>query len=378
MLSYLYYFITLTDECNLRCRYCYGKWLEDLEPTPEQSDIDYSVPTRLGYNISLLRKFCKKDPESRLIFYGGEPTLYLEKIREILDIVPAKEYMIQTNGTLLRELKPEYSNRFTTILVSIDGDRKLTDKQRGKGTHEKIIRNLTLLQRHGYKGEVVARMTATQNTDIERQVKWLLLNNEWPFQSIHWQLDALFWKNDFKPYEFKEWVDNNYNPGVNELVGFWVDCMEQEQKVLRIYPFIGPTQSLLLNESSRLRCGAGWISFNIQTDGNITPCPAMAGMKNYCLGNIAETDPNDIKNAIRISEPCTSCDAYALCGGRCLYANITNLWGEEGFSLVCGTVKNLLDSLKAALPRIKEMIAEGVVSQDDFRYPRYNSCEIIP
>jgi sulfatase maturation enzyme AslB (radical SAM superfamily) len=104
----------------------------------------------------------------------------------------------------------------------------------------------------------------------------------------------------------------------------------------------------------------------------------MVGMKDYYLGNIAETDSAHLKNSIYVSEPCTSCNVYTLCGGRCLYANATKLWGEEGFSLVCETVRNLINSLEAALPRISEMITSGYISQDDFKYPRYNSCEIIP
>jgi len=165
----LYYFITLTDECNLRCRYCYGKWSEDFDPNPEEPNIDYSIPTHLNYDIPALREFCKKDLEPRLLFYGGEPILCLDEIREIMDTVPAGEYMIHTNGTLLDKLEPEYSNRLSTILVSIDGDRELTDQQRGRGTYKKIIQNLNLLKRHGYRGEVIARMTVTQETDIENR-----------------------------------------------------------------------------------------------------------------------------------------------------------------------------------------------------------------
>jgi len=374
----LYYFVTLTDECNLKCQYCHGKWLEDLDVEIEDHEIDYFVPTHLSYDILTLKRFCERDLEPRLIFYGGEPTLCLEKIREIMDIVPAKEYIIQTNGLLIDRLEPQYINRFSTILVSIDGSKDLNDRQRGRGTYAKIMENLKILKKQGYKGEVIARMTVTQETDIEKEVKWLLFNKEWPFESIHWQLDALFWKNDFDPLRFKEWMDKSYNPGVRRLVEFWVDHMEQRHRVLRIYPLIGPTQSLLLKEKTKLRCGAGWISFNIQTDKNITPCPVMVGMKDYYLGNIAETDPAQLKNSTHVSEPCTSCDVYTLCGGRCLYANATKLWGEEGFSLVCKTVRNLLDSLEAALPKIREMIIGGHISENDFKYPRYNSCEIIP
>jgi putative peptide-modifying radical SAM enzyme len=374
----VYYFVTLNEECNLKCQYCYGKWVEDLGATLTGYDIDYSIPIHLSYDILTLKEFCRRDPESRLIFYGGEPTLSLEKIRQIMDTVSAKEYMIHTNGLLLNRLEPEYTNKFTTILVSIDGDEELTDRLRSRGTYQKIIQNLKTTQENGYKGEVVARMTVTQETDIEKQVRWLLFNDEHSFQSIHWQLDALFWKNDFHPLRFKEWAENSYNPGVNRLIKSWVDFMSRNHKVLRIYPFIGTTQSLLLNEETRLRCGAGWISFNIQTDGNITPCPAMVGMKDYYLGNIADTDTLRLKDSIKVSKPCINCDIYLLCGGRCLYANITKLWGEEGFSLVCETVMNLLNTLRKHTPRIKDLILKGVITQDDFRYPQYNSCEIIP
>lgn len=54
-----------------------------------------------------------------------------------------------------------------------------------------------------------------------------------------------------------------------------------------------------MGEATKLCCGAGWAEFNIQTDGNITPCPVMAGMKNFYLGNIWETNPRDLVDAAR-------------------------------------------------------------------------------
>jgi len=374
----MYYFITLTDECNLQCDYCYGKWLEDLGTTLEGFTIDFSVPTQIDYDLSILQEFCGRDPDPHLIFYGGEPTLCLDSIREIMDAIPAKEYLIHTNGLLLDRLESRYMNKFSTILVSIDGCEEITDRQRGQGSYRRIIENLKAVGETGYRGEVVARMTVTQETDIEEEVKWLLFNKEYPFSSVHWQLDALFWKNDFHPSRFKDWSQRCYNPGIRRLARSWVDHMKNEGEVLRIYPFIAPTQSLLIREPSRLRCGAGWISFNIQTDGNISPCPAMVGMKDYYLGNIKDVDPVVLKDAIRISGRCTDCSIFDLCGGRCLYANLTQLWGSEGFSLVCGTVKNLFDSLKGLLPRIRSLIKRGSISIEDFKYPKYNSCEIIP
>jgi sulfatase maturation enzyme AslB (radical SAM superfamily) len=112
-----------------------------------------------------------------LTFYGGEPLLCVEEIKEVMDGVKAKGFMIQTNGLLLDRLEPKYVNRFHTILVSIDGDEELTDFYRGEGTFKKVIENLRLIKRDGFMGELIARMTVMEQTDIYRQVTWLLLRS---------------------------------------------------------------------------------------------------------------------------------------------------------------------------------------------------------
>jgi putative peptide-modifying radical SAM enzyme len=295
----------------------------------------------------------------------------------IMDSVPAEAYMMQTNGLLLDRLEAEYCRKFQAVLVSLDGDEDLTDYYRGKGTYRRVVENLKLFRSHGFDGELIARMTVDSETDIRQAVRWLLFNRDFPFESVHWQLDAQFWQSDYEGERVKSWFER-YNAGVRALVGDWVSHMEASGKVLRIYPFIGVMESLLSNESAKLRCGAGWTEFNIQTDGNITPCPVMAGMKNFYLGNIWETDPKSLVDAVLVRDPCPKCAVYGLCGGRCLYANATRLWGEEGYHLVCGTVENLFDSLRAILPRIRQMILKGSIRKNDFSYPKYNSCEIIP
>jgi uncharacterized protein len=45
---------------------------------------------------------------------------------------------------------------------------------------------------------------------------------------------------------------------------------------------------------------------------------------------------------------------------------------------VCQTVKNLVDSLKSSLPRIRRLIDEERISLSDFEHLKYNSCEVIP
>jgi uncharacterized protein len=375
----MFFHVILTSECNLQCRYCFGESLDDFDESfGEDIEVDYDLPRKISYDVRLLEKFCRQDSECVLTFYGGEPLLETEKLKQIMDTVKPKHFMIQTNGLLLDKLEPKYVNRFHTILVSIDGQEDLTDYYRGKGTFRKVINNLKLIKKNGFSGELIARMTVMEQTDIEKQVKWLLNNDEFSFSSVHWQLNAGFWGNDFQRRNFEEWAKISYVPGVKRLAGFWVDKMENGT-VLKLYPLLGIAESLLHEEKDCLmRCGAGWINYAIQTDGYIIPCPTMWGMKKYYLGHISKEHPLKIKKLFVNQKPCVKCQSLSICGGRCLYTNITKRWRDDDYSKVCYTVEQLVEAVKAQIPRIQQLIKNKKLQVEDFNYLKYNGCEIIP
>jgi uncharacterized protein len=366
----MHFFLTLTTECNLRCTYCFGECVEDFESNLG-FDIDSFLPPKITYSIQDLKTFLDKDPSPTLIFYGGEPLLEMETMKEIMDRIDAT-YILQTNGLLLDMVESEYAERFRSIIVSIDGDEETTDYFRGRGTYQSILRNIRHVRKNGYDGEIVARMTVMEPVDIHAQVRHLLGCG---FKGVHWQLNALFW-DDFKNRPFQEWVNLTYNPGIRKLVTFWMDEM-RKGRVHRIYPFSAIMEDLLLKKASLLRCGAGHSEYHIQTDGVISPCPVMQGMRDFYAGSIFDSHPLQLKKYY-VQSPCPECRIYGLCGGRCLYANVTKRWGEEGFRLVCETVETLIDSLSVHLSEIRTLIENGTIRYTDFEYTHLNSCEIIP
>ena len=230
----MFFHLMLTTECNLECRYCFGEAIEDFEEDFEVKDIDYTLPKSIDYDYQILRKFCSKDPDCVLTFYGGEPLIRLRDIKEIMDLNAAKLFMVQTNGLFLNKLDPFYMNRFHTILVSIDGDESLTDYYRGKNIHRNVIENLKHIRKNGFSGELIARMTVMEKTDIYKQVRWLLENDDFKFSSVHWQLNAGFWGTDYQRRDFRNWSINSYLPGIKKLVKYWVDYMFSENKVHKI------------------------------------------------------------------------------------------------------------------------------------------------
>ena len=151
------YHVVVTERCALCCTYCGGTRHQ------EGLSLDHAYP------VEDLRAFIEKDPEPVIGFYGGEPLMDTEFIYKVMDRVPAKAYTLQTNGTRLAELDDAHLNRLHSILVSVDGPREVTDRCRGRGTYDTVMRNLRDIQRrrcgedgpHGPRGHLQGRHAPT-------------------------------------------------------------------------------------------------------------------------------------------------------------------------------------------------------------------------
>jgi putative peptide-modifying radical SAM enzyme len=332
----------------------------------------------IQYSLDDLADFITKDrtPIS-LMLYGGEPTLRIPLITEVMDRFSKDRFMLQTNGLLLNHIPEEYVKRFHSILVSIDGTEVTTDFYRSQGVYQKVIRNVSWLKEIGYEGDIVARMAVSEQSDIYREVRHLVELRDPSFDHVHWQLNVV-WDAEGNWHDFDEWLNNSYNPGISRLVDEWVTAM-RSGVVEGIVPFLPLMHSLVTVEDSELRCGSGLDTFAIHVDGSIGVCPISPDWDFSIVGNIKEASPDDLRNVMRVDEPCPSCEIFGICGGRCLFANKQRLWGEQGFVKVCSSVKHLVASLRKHVPAVKKLIDEGVVSIADFEYPEYNNgCEIIP
>ncbi|MDI9642398.1 MAG: TIGR04084 family radical SAM/SPASM domain-containing protein [Archaeoglobales archaeon] len=335
------YIVLLTPKCNSKCKYCGG-----FE--------DGLMPEKIQYSVEDLRKFVGN---SSIAFYGGEPLLETEKMKEIMDHIDAERFILQTNGILLDKLDEEYLNRFSTILVSFDGRKNVHEFYRGN--YERVLENAMRIKDFG--GELIARMTASLETNIYEDVMHILSLDT--FTHVHWQIDAI-WSN-YTAKEFEKWVEN-YNAGIRKLVKFWISELVKG-KLHKIVPFMG-VATAMFEGYQYPPCASGFESFAIATDGRILACPICPDLDWNCLGDIY----TGINKKLDLLEPCPKCKYFRFCGGRCLFFNRERLWGEEGFKLVCSTVKNLVDSLLAYREELKNY-------RERLRYPRFlNTTEIIP
>lgn len=352
------YIVFTTGRCNLNCKYCGGSF------------DSRKVPWSVQYNPLKLKRLIESDPEAVVAFYGGEPLLNAGLIRWAMDNVRAKHFVIQTNGIPYRSLEVSYWLRFSTVLLSLDGVEELTDKYRGRGVYAKVIEAASSLRSWGFKGDIVARMTVTEDTDIYRDVSHILSSGL--FSHVHWQLDVVWsdrWVN------FPKWRDELYVPGLLKLAKLWLS-MAERGVVLGIAPFKAILSQHFWGVYSSPPCGAGVNSFAVLTDGTLLSCPIAVEESWSRVGSL---DEGLSSQGAVIGEPCTSCSYFTYCGGRCLYAYEERLWGDEGFREICRASQALVDTVLSMAPRVRELLSKGIISEEDMRYPPFNNTvEVIP
>lgn len=121
--------LTLTEHCNLNCRYCYekNKSLRSMSLETAQNIVKQELTKEDGFEVCEVQ------------FFGGEPFLEFQLIREICDYIWTRKWpkevlcFATTNGTLVHgEIKQwlyENRTRFTCSL-SLDGNKAAHDINR--------------------------------------------------------------------------------------------------------------------------------------------------------------------------------------------------------------------------------------------------------
>ena len=134
---------SITSSCNLHCAGCYSRCNHatvDAEPVKQLTDDEWQnifyEAEELGISFILLA--------------GGEPMLR----RGVIEAAGKKKnilFPIFTNGTYLDE---KYLGLFSKCrnlipVMSIEGNRELTDERRGKGIYDKLITNMDEIKKRG-------------------------------------------------------------------------------------------------------------------------------------------------------------------------------------------------------------------------------------
>ena len=125
----------ITENCNMRCAYCvYSGLFPDMRSHAPRSMCKETAMAAVDW----LRKHSQKADHVSLYFFGGEPLLHFDLIRDVVQYAEATigqdrlRFHISSNGTLISE---EFAQWFAdkdnrNIVITLNGPEELHDRLR--------------------------------------------------------------------------------------------------------------------------------------------------------------------------------------------------------------------------------------------------------
>ena len=215
-----FYELILTENCNLRCTYCFDDQFSDRT----SCSYDFSMKTDL---IDDLLNFIEetRDKNITVSFFGGEPTMNWVFIKEFINRTKGMKirYTMNSNLCLLNSQKIDFlvKNK-VNMIVSIDGIKEAHDKNRvysdGSGSWDDTIKILPeVIAKYGQaKMGITALMVVNKSNYelLEKSYEFLVslgigINilydygdtyNDDFYDSVRTQLTNLFIKKGYEPY----------------------------------------------------------------------------------------------------------------------------------------------------------------------------------
>ena len=350
-------FIMLGRRCNFNCRYCMQLNSSDkLDKLPTEINEDiYDFITDIADN---------QNNPLYIHFYGGEPLVYIKKIKEIVKHLDHKniKFSVITNGSLITSKIADYLNEHDFgVAVSWDGYKSIETRK-----HDVIKENLSnllkinklsisaVLSHYAYPMQILEDVQELDNLYREKTGNHLGIN-----------IDEIF---DCELVD-RSLLDVDYNRVRSEITKLTkmtllylsnkLKVKDQSDfdskyytKVNFILPYINRIRSIIKNKY-KLRtnicyCSNGLQVLNLDLEGNLYSCHNC----DIKLGNIY-SNYYDYLNEV-ISNDCTSYFYKKMCNNCSV-----NLLCQGGCKLISESARNeTYCKLKRA---VFEPIIEGII-----------------
>ncbi len=314
--------LILTDQCNLRCSYCFEK---DKNPHNMSNETAVAAIDFLMRESGPIKKLV-------ILLFGGEPLLRFDLIKKVWHYATERaeslgkviSWDMTTNGTLMTVEKAKWlSEHNVKYLLSMDGGQEDHDRYRkyasGRGSFDEIAKRLNLMKR--YQPWMGAKLSVTPESARNLPKSMRELHKLGINQFILGYAHGLPWTlNDLRAYE----------EAMYQVCELYLE-MKYNREYFRLTLFeegeLGDTPS-----RCSFGCGAGRGRFCVDSYGDIYGCSKLAtitGMRNGVLpfGNVLQGFSR-IQNRAQFlisevgpREKCAQCEFKKECGGGCPAVN---------------------------------------------------------
>ena len=324
----------IAHDCNLKCRYCFA---EEGEYHGRRALMPFEVG-KAALDFLIANSGSRRNLE--VDFFGGEPTLNFQVVKELVAYGREQEklhdknfrFTLTTNGVLLNEEVIEFANReMANVVLSIDGRKEVNDKMRpfagGSGSYDVIVPKFQrLAESRGQKGYYVRGTYTHHNLDFSKDVLHLA---DLGFQQISvepvvaQETDSYAIRKEDLPILCQEYdrlaeemARRRKNGNGFQFFHFMIDLEG------------GPCVAKRLSG-----CGSGTEYLAVTPWGDLYPCHQFVGNEAFLMGNVKEGVTNEalrdkFKSCnVYAKESCRDCFAKFYCSGGCA-ANAYHFQGD--------------------------------------------------
>lgn len=318
----------LTEECNLRCTYCFVKKVPKFM-TRETAlrTIDWVLQRNVsgGEYILLVN------------FFGGEPFLAVDLMQEVVDyarrvrpnVYKSFKFAATTNGTLANErVERVIREGQLALMVSLDGGaaaNRLRPMVSGRESYSLVRKNLPRLAEWSRK--CTARVTFTpDNLELLRNVRDVLEVAPvrvalCPVVEADWGGHEQALEDAYQ--ELGEWFAAEVRAGRRPP-------LEVTWELLRDYQ-----QRLVCQKRPERACPLGDGLMAVDSQGNVLPCHRFLHRPHDRLGGVEATElPDERWRFVHLKRAeipdCDTCIARTVCGGGCRAVALGGGHGLEG------------------------------------------------
>lgn len=333
------YELILTEDCNLRCKYCF----DDSYSDRTGCSYNYVMPLEMVDEIiNFIEKTKNTEIKTRISFFGGEPTLNWAFIEKFIETAKEKhirsyEYSINTNTISLTTERIDYliQNR-VSFIISLDGTKESHDKNRvfknKQGSWDDVTEKLPEIISKCKRNRVGVSflMVVTPETCEFIEKNYLFLISLGGPVNILWNYNAIFSEEQFKKIE-----NQLYNLFIKKKVIPYVDLQRRvldkrshSQKNYCHQPdtnvTISPKGDLFFCHRLVPKMSEDLIENNPESYGNI-----YQGYLNKDYVNKINFRTN--KDLFKIGKKCERCPALPFCKGGCIGAVRNGTGNYEDF-----------------------------------------------
>lgn len=362
--------LNVTQNCNLRCKYCYVK-------KTNFSSSFMTLDTAIRAVDFILKS---KDLESLGIsFYGGEPLLNFPVIQGTIKYaseearkigLPEVKYHLTTNGTLLTDEIIDFLKEYEiNVMISIDGTAAIHDAVRvtptGEGTHSLVLDRLQKLMHNSGRHKVSTSGVVTNRGRLKEAYDYLA-----QLSLLDIKLSYVRYLDESE-YALSDTQKKEYMEDMRKIA--W-ECTEMLLKGVRppYYNFENNILQLWKRSKRSYFCPAGVRRFGISPGGDVYPCGPAAAMDEWKLGSLREGLDEDARESwaavasFENREECQECWARYLCAGGCPLRLVRSF--DEQRCEINKHSTRLAIAIYATVREKNEMMLAGLVDEGFLSY----------